>query len=383
MTQHRNTLLQASKVATAVVLLVAFVAAIALDVHLIHGSGTGGITPLSLSLSPATQTASIGGGQGLVVATLRDAATSALVPGARLSFAVETGPNTGISGTCFPSTCTTDSNGQVDWGYQASNIGTDTVEGWVDSNGNGLPDGDEPQATAGVSWVYPTTSAESGSWAGYVLTNPPLRSVTALITVPTVPSGCATSRYSSFWVGFNGWIHDTNFLPQIGFNADCRASDVARNTTACGPQTGPAYYLWWELNPHTGLNSICSLQVRPGDRVFVNVQPSASQVILTAFVMRPDGSIGPTWSQTFPVRNASYSSMECIAEDPLSGRPVPFTSFGSVQFDGCSAIRDFRAGSTLLRVDMFMPGRQHVLEATTSPITMSGAVSFTVARVDG
>ena len=110
-----------------------------------------------LSLAPASQTATIGGGQGLVTATLHDGATSAPASNVKLSFRVETGPNAGMSGTCFPSSCTTDANGQVDWGYLGTAIGIDTVQVWMDTNGSGVPDIGEPQTTATVGWIQPST----------------------------------------------------------------------------------------------------------------------------------------------------------------------------------------------------------------------------------
>lgn len=108
-----------------------------------------------LSLTPASQTATIRSDQGLVKATLLDGATSAPASNVKLSFRVEAGPNAGISGTCFPSSCTTDANGQVDWGYLGTAIGVDTVQVWMDTNGNGVPDTGEPQTTATVTWIPP------------------------------------------------------------------------------------------------------------------------------------------------------------------------------------------------------------------------------------
>ena len=124
----------------------------------VHGYLLNPSTPSSyrLSLAPASQTATIGGGQGLMKATLLDGATGAPASNVKLSFRVEAGPNAGLSGTCFPSSCTTDANGQVDWGYLGKAIGVDTVQVWVDTNGNGVPDTGEPQATASMQW---TTSA--------------------------------------------------------------------------------------------------------------------------------------------------------------------------------------------------------------------------------
>lgn len=114
-------------------------------------------SPYRLSLAPASQTATIGGGQGLVTATLLDSASSAPASNVKLSFRVESGPNAGISGTCLPSSCTTDANGQVDWGYLGTAIGGDTVQVWMDTNSNGVPDTGEPQTTVTVTWILPST----------------------------------------------------------------------------------------------------------------------------------------------------------------------------------------------------------------------------------
>ena len=108
-----------------------------------------------LSLAPASQTATIGGGQGLVKATLLDGTTSAPASNVTLAFRIEAGPNAGMSGTCFPSNCATDANGLVDWGYLGTTIGADTVQAWMDTNGNGVPDSGEAQTTATVTWIQP------------------------------------------------------------------------------------------------------------------------------------------------------------------------------------------------------------------------------------
>ena len=130
-------------------------------------------TSYRLSLAPASQTATIGGGQGLVKATLLDGATSAPASNVKLSFRVEAGPNAGMSGTCSPISCNTDANGQVGWVYFGTAIGVDTVQVWMDTNGNGVPDNGEPQTTATVTWIQPSTPMQSFNWAGYILTNTP------------------------------------------------------------------------------------------------------------------------------------------------------------------------------------------------------------------
>lgn len=124
----------------------------------ILASGTG-LHSFPLSLSPVTQNAAVGSAVS-VTAQLLDSSTSAPVAGQQIDFRVDSGPDAGISGTCSTS-CTTDANGQATWSFTGSHAtagATDTVQAWIDTNGDGTPSAGEPQTTAAVNWTAPTTS---------------------------------------------------------------------------------------------------------------------------------------------------------------------------------------------------------------------------------
>lgn len=123
-----------------------------------------GLHSFPLSLAPAGQNANVGT-SATVTASLLDTSTGNPAPGVAVSFRVQTGPNAGATGTCGPSTCLTDSNGTVSWTYTGANVGTDTVQAWLDTNGNGVPDPGEAQTTAGVTWIAapgPTPPSQQG-----------------------------------------------------------------------------------------------------------------------------------------------------------------------------------------------------------------------------
>ena len=87
---------------------------------------------------------------------------------------------------------------------------------FYDANGNGQPDPGEAEATAAMSWVPPAAGYTSVHWAGYASTQATVHSLFAQIVVPAVPSTCASSSFSSFWIGYNGFLKNTTYLPQIG-----------------------------------------------------------------------------------------------------------------------------------------------------------------------
>jgi hypothetical protein len=111
-----------------------------------------GIRSFPLSLSPTSQSVATGS-PASVTAQLLDGTTGQPVVGTKLSFRISAGPNRGTSGSCAPSTCATDSAGQVSWTYRGTTVGDDTVQVFVDSNVNGSPDPGEPQTTGLVRWT--------------------------------------------------------------------------------------------------------------------------------------------------------------------------------------------------------------------------------------
>lgn len=209
-------------------------------------------TPSSyrLSLAPGSQTTAVGGGQGLVTATLLDGTTSAPASNVKLSFRVEAGPNAGIGGACLPSSCTTDANGQVDWGYLGTAIGVDTVQVWMDINGNGVPDTGEPQTTTTVTWIPPSThtyvalgdSYSSGEGAP----NPNYLPGTDDHTIPNL---CHRSTAAYPWLTHKA---TSNTYPTFVFRA-CSGATIQdfSNSNQEGNKGEPAQQSW--LNSYTRL----------------------------------------------------------------------------------------------------------------------------------
>ncbi|MFL6172272.1 MAG: cutinase family protein [Marmoricola sp.] len=121
----------------------------------ILASGSG-LHSFPLSLSPLAQTVP-SGNSVTVTAQLLDAATSNPVSGKTLSFRVSSGPNAGdTSGSCVPASCTTNTKGEVGFSYIGFKTGVDTVQAWIDTNGDKTPSVGEPQTTASVTFAEPT-----------------------------------------------------------------------------------------------------------------------------------------------------------------------------------------------------------------------------------
>jgi hypothetical protein len=151
----------------------------------ILASGSG-LHSYPLSLSPSTQTV----GTGLsasVTAQLLDTATGLPATGQTISFRVAAGPNAGTSGSCVPSSCATDANGHVVWRYTGSNVGTDTVQSWLDQNGDHVPSPGEPQTSAGVTWTAPSLSL-----------------LNKMQVQPCGRHGCATAMITARLLGVDG-----------------------------------------------------------------------------------------------------------------------------------------------------------------------------------
>ena len=120
-----------------------------------------GLHSYPLWLTPAGQSVPLGT-SATVTASLLDITTGNPAPGVAISFRVQSGPNAGTAGSCVPSTCLTDSNGNVGWTYTGVRLGTDTVQAWLDTNHNGVPDPGEAQTTAGVTWIRPLKCPDAG-----------------------------------------------------------------------------------------------------------------------------------------------------------------------------------------------------------------------------
>jgi hypothetical protein len=109
----------------------------------LFGGGVGDIV-----LTPPTAQNEVGTSH-TVTATIKSLGVP--VPGELVGFSVTAGPNTGATGVCNPSTCVTDSAGQVTWIYTGgATAGTDTIQACFDD------DGTERCATASKEWIDTT-----------------------------------------------------------------------------------------------------------------------------------------------------------------------------------------------------------------------------------
>lgn len=121
----------------------------------------------SIELDPPNATLTTGD-QHTVTAMAEDGDPLAPIAGALVTFTVD-GANAGASGTCNPSNCETDANGQVSFTYTGNNEGTDIIaSSFIDGNGTTqtsntvdaiweTPPNAPPVANAGVDQVIEQT----------------------------------------------------------------------------------------------------------------------------------------------------------------------------------------------------------------------------------
>jgi hypothetical protein len=162
------------------------------------------------------------------------------------------------------------------------------------------------------------TNVQSTNWAGYAVTGA-AHSVTRVSgswVEPTVVGSCPSgARYSSFWIGIDGYSSST--VEQTGTDVDCTGGHAS-------------YYAWYEFYP-AGSVSIGSVAVSDGDHI------SASVSFSTSFTVKlTDVTSGKSFSITKSVSGAQRSSAEWIAESPeicsSTCKLASLTDFGTVHF---------------------------------------------------
>jgi hypothetical protein len=155
--------------------------------------------------------------------------------------------------------------------------------------------------------ILPTRAATvtSLNWAGYAVTPPPGRSITAVATSFTVPAlSPAGVGLAATWTGIGGF--NTQDLIQAGVGEQNPAG-------LAGPGTD---YAWYEILPAaqtivTGCSGDSSCTVNPGDRVSVDIHE------LSAGQWEIDMADGSRWTFTKDLAYASTnSSAEWILEAP-------------------------------------------------------------------
>jgi hypothetical protein len=158
-------------------------------------------------------------------------------------------------------------------------------------------------------------NATSTNWSGYAVTGArdSVTAVKASWIVPAIQGSCpATSQYSSFWVGIDGY--DSNTVEQIGTDSDCQNGS-------------PVYYAWFEFYPHPAF-TVNSVTIQPGDVVAAEVNYSGGRFTVSL----TNVTTGQTFSTSAKMNNAKRLSAEWIAEAPSGGGVLPLANFGTVSF---------------------------------------------------
>jgi hypothetical protein len=155
---------------------------------------------------------------------------------------------------------------------------------------------------------------ESTNWSGYAADSGTYTSVSASWVQPTGSCTSAT-RYSSFWVGLDGYSSDT--VEQTGTDTDC-------------VDGSPQYYGWYETYPNPSYSF--GDTVNPGDTISASVTyEGGDNFEYTLADETQDWSVSTQQTES----DAQLSSAEVIIEAPCctdSGGILPLADFGTVHF---------------------------------------------------
>jgi hypothetical protein len=152
----------------------------------------------------------------------------------------------------------------------------------------------------------------SQNWSGYAAHNGPYKSISASWVEPRGHCGSSGHKYSSFWVGLDGFKDKT--VEQTGSEVDCKGGS-------------PRYYSWFEMFPKFPVRFRNT--VRPGDHFHGSVTYNGGG----RFTLKlSDKTRGWTHTEHKSLRSARRSSAEVIIEAPTSsgGAVLPLADFGTV-----------------------------------------------------
>jgi Peptidase A4 family len=202
---------------------------------------------------------------------------------------------------------------------------------------------------------------QSTNWSGYAATgaNGAFRSVSATWTEPTATCSGRTAKYSSFWVGLDGF--NSGSVEQTGTDADCSGAT-------------PVYYGWYEMYPAFPVNF--SNTVTPGDSMSASVTFSGTR---TFTLVLKDTSRGWTQTITKSQSGLARSSAEVITEAPSSQSGVlPLANFGTVRYGSSTANGAGLGGQS--PTEIIMINNSGTDKDSTSSISTGGAFSNTWLR---
>jgi hypothetical protein len=244
---------------------------------------------------------------------------------------------------------------------------------------------------AGALWGAPaalasSSSSTSANWAGYAIhqSNTKFTKVVGRWTQPSLECTRGQSAYSAYWIGLGGYNENSDALEQIGTEADCSASGVARMSA------------WYELVPAPSRS--LKLAVHGGDTLAASVTVTGHTVRLTL----EDVTIHKTVVKTLHSSELDLTSAEWIAEAPSecvsdnACQTLPLADFGSTSFSFASAETSTGRKGTIsnrawdsTKITLVAGGHRFVGfggggggEATPSNLTDAGS-AFSVAYSDG
>jgi hypothetical protein len=169
--------------------------------------------------------------------------------------------------------------------------------------------GSKPLRTHGGVVNASTTST---NWSGYAAHGGTYTTVSATWVQPTGSCTSAT-RYSSFWVGLDGYT--SNSVEQTGTDTDCSGGR-------------PVYYGWYEMYPNPSFSF--GSTINAGDTISASVTFSGTN----SYTLKlSDVTRGWTSTTTKRLSGAPRSSAEVIIEAPCctsGGGILPLANFGTV-----------------------------------------------------
>jgi hypothetical protein len=190
--------------------------------------------------------------------------------------------------------------------------------------------GTSPGAVGGPLPTGATTAAQNGSVAGYVLGGSQFTAVRGTWVQPGISCSTVQRRTVSAWVGVDGYASGT-------------AEEVG-TASACGGQTGPRTFAWYQLYPHAAV--VTPLVVRAGDALQAEVTVAAERFTLSL----RDLTTGGAWSTTAVLPTASREAVAWLVDaHPVAcgGACSGYTlaDFGSLTFTGLSATGNGHPGT--------------------------------------
>lgn len=192
----------------------------------------------------------------------------------------------------------------------------------------------------------------SSNWSGYAAYGAAgsFSSVAGSWTQPAV-SCTAQNRYSSYWVGLDGY--NTSTVEQLGTEGDCVSG-------------APRYYAWFEMYPRR--SSLIGLTVTPSHTYSASV---VAQGRGDFSLQLTDATTGASFSTVEKLNSAGRASAEAVVEAPSGGQVLPLANFGAASFAGVT-VNGAPIGSFAPNLDPITMVNPYGMKATPSTLDSTG-----------